>query len=110
MLGVVFFPSNMTNGMLYPGAPHQPTTLRELLAQAPQQLAICDIAVMNLLCAGGLSGSEDLNIQSCLAQLDTWAKRVDKETKRGKWGQPLTIDNLLVCLTQEMGPRLHFSH
>lgn len=60
----------------------QPTTLEELLALSPADLEKCDLARMNLLCAEGLPGSEDLKIDDTLATLDSWAQHVKSETDR----------------------------
>ena len=64
-----------------PSALQQPLTLQELMALTPEQLTTCDIARMNLLCADGLPGAEDLNLATCLQQLDSWAERVKTETE-----------------------------
>jgi len=40
------------------------------------ELAQYDIAYLNLVCAQGLDGSEDLDIPACLARLDEMAKRI----------------------------------
>lgn len=42
----------------------------------------CDIAFMNLLCAGDLPGAEGLNPRECLTTLDQWARRIGCETER----------------------------
>lgn len=42
-----------------------------------------DIALVNLVCAAGLPGTENLNIPQCLAQIDEWAELVREETIRG---------------------------
>jgi len=60
----------------------QPKTLDELLALSPEQLDKVDVALMNLLCAEGLRGSENLDVQSCLDTLDAWARHVRRETDR----------------------------
>jgi tetratricopeptide (TPR) repeat protein len=60
----------------------QPTTLKELLVLSPADLEKCDLARMNLLCAEGLPGSEDLKIDDTLATLDSWAQHVKSETDR----------------------------
>lgn len=54
-------------------------TVQELLT-SPETLAKCDIAVMNLLCAQGLPGSQDLDIQKCLRLLDQWSEHTRRET------------------------------
>jgi len=56
--------------------------LAELLAASPEELADADIAEMNLLCASGLPGAENLDIDHCLATLDRWAAAVKSETER----------------------------
>jgi len=60
----------------------QPKTLAELLALDPAQLENVDVALMNLLCAEGLRGSENLNVQSSLDRLDAWTVHIADETKR----------------------------
>ena len=57
-------------------------SLEHLLAMTPEQLAKADIAEMNLLCATGLPGAEDMDIDKCLAKLDQWAGRVREVTER----------------------------
>ena len=41
-----------------------------------------DVAVLNLRCASGLPGAENLNIDNCLAKIDEMARRVRLETER----------------------------
>lgn len=57
-------------------------TLDELLKLPAEKLKDVDIAEMNLLCATGLPGAEQLSIGHALATLDQWAKRVAFETNR----------------------------
>jgi hypothetical protein len=64
------------------GQSHAIGSLEDLLATGPEQLAKVDIAQMNLLCATGLPGAEELDIDRCLARLDRWADRVKAETER----------------------------
>gem|GEM_PF-1980289 len=59
-----------------------PRTLDALLLLSPDQLDKVDIALINLLCAVGLRGSENLNVQQCIGTLNTWALNIDWETKR----------------------------
>ncbi len=59
-----------------------PQSFHELLAMTPEQLAQVDPALMNLLCAKGLPGTENLDIPAALAQLDAWAAKVRFETDR----------------------------
>lgn len=56
-------------------------TMKELLS-TPKALAECDIAVLNLLCAQGLPGSQDLDIQKCVRLLDQWAEHTRRETTK----------------------------
>ena len=60
----------------------QPKTLNQLLALSPAELEHCDIARLNLLCAEGLPGAEDLNVDENLATLDDWAQHIKSETDR----------------------------
>jgi hypothetical protein len=53
-----------------------------LLALEPAELERVDIARMNLLCAEGLPGAENLNIDGCLAALDQWAAHAKREIDR----------------------------
>lgn len=41
-----------------------------------------DVALLNLRCAEGSPGSEDLDLEACVAQLDRWAAHVRSETTR----------------------------
>lgn len=59
-----------------------PCTYAEICALPPGELAKCDIALMNLLCAEGLPGAQDLNVTNCLAQLDHFAEYIKSETLR----------------------------
>lgn len=59
-----------------------PNTLDELLAIPTDHLANVDIAIMNLLCATQLPGSENLDVPLILQTLDDWAERVKSETER----------------------------
>ena len=67
--------------------PSKPTnvekwTLPTLLALKPHQFAGVDIALLNLLCAEGLRGSEKLDVDKALDRLDEIATRVRVETER----------------------------
>jgi hypothetical protein len=57
-----------------------PLTLERLLNMSEEELDTVDISLMNLLCAEGLDGSEDLDVTRCLAILDEWAEIVRKDT------------------------------
>jgi len=60
----------------------QPQNLNELLSLSPTELEHCDIARMNLLCAEGLPGAENLNVDESLATLDQWAQHIQAEIDR----------------------------
>ena len=62
----------------------QPTTFAELLALPPAQLEKVDIAVLNLLCAEGLHGSDDIDLKLLLGRLEALAEHVAQETKRNQ--------------------------
>ena len=57
-------------------------TLAALLALKPHQLEGLDIGLTNLLCAEGLRGSENLDLDKSLDRLDDMATRVRLETDR----------------------------
>ena len=63
-----------------------------LMDMRPEDMAQCDIATLNLLCAKGLPGSEDMDIRQDLATLDEWARRVERETKRNH-SHPIILEN-----------------
>lgn len=60
-------------------------SLKDLLSKMPNQLEGTDIGLMNLLCAEGLRGSENLDVGKCLARLDAWAEKVRCRTDQYLW-------------------------
>jgi len=58
------------------------STLAALLALKPHQLEGLDIGLVNLLCAEGLPGAENLDVDESLDCLDQMANRVRSETAR----------------------------
>lgn len=91
-------PSNQPAANFQTNAPsfQQPKTLAELLALPVDQLEKVDIARMNLLCAEGLRGSENLDVEDCLRTLAAWTDHVERETKRNFHHflkQPKTFNN-----------------
>lgn len=60
----------------------QPGTLAQLLELSTNDLEKCDIARMNLLCAEGLPGAENLKVNDDLATLDSWAQHIKSEIDR----------------------------
>ncbi len=65
-----------------PKSARPPRTLTALLQLRPEVLEQCDLATLNLLCAEGLRGAEDLKMESCLETLDAWTRHVAAETTR----------------------------
>ncbi len=59
-----------------------PTSHYDLLKMTPDELAQTDFAMMNLLCAKDLPGTEGMDIPAMLRQLDEWAAKVAFETER----------------------------
>ena len=62
-----------------------PGALVTLLAFQPERMVRIDTARMNLLCAEGLPGAPELDLQRCLTRLDDWANRVRQETERHQY-------------------------
>lgn len=56
--------------------PKIPKTFEELIQLSEDEIENFDIARMNLLCAKGLPGSEDLEIETCIQKLDQWAEHI----------------------------------
>lgn len=63
---------------------HAGLTLGRLLEMSPAELEDIDIAEMNLLCAKGLPGAENVDVQKSLKIIDYWTNRVDLETRRNR--------------------------
>ena len=68
-----------------PSTPHGIRTLSDLLLVPAEQLSQVDIGRMDLLCAQGLPGAEDLDMDRCLETLDQMAERVRSETSRHRY-------------------------
>ena len=54
----------------------------QLALLSPAERGAHDCAAVNLACAAGLPGAEDLDVPHCLAVLDAWAGHVGRETER----------------------------
>lgn len=72
-----------------------PNSHYELLALTPEELGKVDLALMNLLCAKGLPGAENLDIGATVKKLDEWAAKVKFETERHLYrvGDPKYADH-----------------
>ena len=57
-------------------------TIDNLLKLSPNEIRFWDIAIINLLCAQGLPGAEDLDIPKCLKILDEWTAHIRRETEK----------------------------
>ena len=68
--------------VVQPESFRRPASYAELCAVPANGLGNCDIALMNLLCAEGLPGAENLDVTNSLATLDGFAKYVKSETDR----------------------------
>lgn len=55
--------------------------LSQLLSLSLEELEHVDIALMNLICARGLTGSEDLDIDAGLNTLNKWAREIESDTQ-----------------------------
>ncbi|MGO8928358.1 MAG: hypothetical protein ACLQU3_15935 [Limisphaerales bacterium] len=64
---------------------NQTPTIDQLLAMSSAELEKCDIALIDLACAQGLRGSEQLDIGQCLETVDGWADQVKWETQRREY-------------------------
>lgn len=87
LAGAAAWPSRKPIATNVPPAPAKPVqsekwSLPTLLALKPHQFTGLDIALMNLLCAEGLRGSEKLATDKALDRLDEIATRVRVETDR----------------------------
>lgn len=60
---------------------HLPS-LGDLALMPTDELAKQDLALLNLRCAEGLPGAEDLNVAKCLSTLDRWTQKVRFDTDR----------------------------
>jgi len=56
-------------------------SLHQLLTMTPDELEQVDIALVNLLCAKGLNGTEKLDIEKCLSTIDKWAELIRADTQ-----------------------------
>jgi hypothetical protein len=54
---------------------HRQFAIAKLLHLSPSEIARCDIAEMNLICAYGLTGKHDIEMEAMLKLLDVWTKR-----------------------------------
>lgn len=83
-------PAKPTYGLVTPKIDYErpwragavPTSHYDLLKMPPAELADADFALMNLLCAKDLPGTEGMDIPAMLRQLDEWAAKVAFETER----------------------------
>jgi len=91
------------------------SSFSEILALPEDKINNIDIGYMNLLCAKGLKGAQDINIQECLATLDKWADIVREDTQKrisSFYQNPTKYDNsvnlfkvtnMILTLKEEIG-------
>jgi hypothetical protein len=65
-----------------------PQTLSEVLSLPVEEIEHVEIGRANLLCAEGLPGAEDLDVEEHVGRLDAWAERVRMMTERHLPGFP----------------------
>ena len=58
------------------------TSLEKFTGFSLSSLNDYDLALLNLCCATGLPGADDLDIGACLDRLDQWVEEVQHETQR----------------------------
>ncbi len=53
----------------------------QLLALSSEEIERVDIALMNLICAEGLRGTENIDIERCVSTIDEWAALIRVDTQ-----------------------------
>ena len=89
-LGCTLLGGYLVSGMVFAQLPpaesstsiQQPRTLATLLGLPADQLEKVDMARMNLLCAEGLAGSEQLDVEKDLTAIDEWAVQANQDLQR----------------------------
>jgi hypothetical protein len=56
-------------------------TWLDLVRLSDAHLAVLDIALVNLACADGLPGNDNIDVGRCLRALDEWAESVREYTE-----------------------------
>jgi hypothetical protein len=80
------------NGQALNSLDHCRNLLNDLLETEPAEFGRKDLALLNLLCAPALPGSEHLNIPHCLAGLDSLTAFVKASTERNLYRFPTDAD------------------
>lgn len=62
-----------------------PPSFKDFITLTDEELGEFDIAYVNLICASGLSGTQNTNIKVCLDILDRAAEQVEYNTQRCRW-------------------------
>lgn len=107
-------PPPIVEGSSTTADPMHPKTLDELLALSPDQLEKVDLALINLLCAVGLRGSENLDVEECLRTLDAWTLNIHPSEDtwlglmQGRYGQKAGLaEDLLKAGSEMRGKRVN---
>jgi hypothetical protein len=72
----------MNSAVCHNHAPSGQLSFQSLLGLTDEELARQDVAEVNLACAVGLPGSEQMDVPGCLRTLNRWAMQVRRETDR----------------------------
>lgn len=95
---------------------HGRFAITKLFQLPPSEIARCDIAERNLICAYGLTGKHDIVMEPMLKLLDVWARRIESQTnqnmKKYLSGQTVyptlalfKVDTMIRVLTRQIGVR-----
>lgn len=78
--GALHIVGNKTDANSYNYETHEKAipSLDDLLGMSSEELEKQDIAMINLVCAKGLHGAENINIRQCLRQIDIWAYQAEQ--------------------------------
>ncbi len=57
-------------------------SIGDLVKMTDEELSQQDLAMVNLFCADGLPGAEQIDVNGCLKTLDNWATTIKQETDR----------------------------
>jgi hypothetical protein len=116
--GVLWLGASLPRREFLAPAPAAPASSLTTLLNFPMtELPEMDVARVNLLCAGGLPGAEDCDLQTCLRTLDEMTCRVETETERHRYRfqrNPAEFENsegffgvlmVMVVLAEDFGIR-----
>ncbi len=82
VLGIALFFGAIALGVRWESQPLIPNDYAKLITLSDKDLQEVDIALMNLLCAKGLPGTKNLDINGSIATLDQWAELVKQNEQK----------------------------